>query len=65
MPRSRSGSRIDRHDHIGTGQLGLEAFRFILNDPRLVHIPKIIETEKSEDMHEDVENLRVLRGLIG
>jgi len=59
------GSRVDRHDHIGTGQLGLDAFRFILNDPRLVDVPKILETEKSEDMHEDVENLAVLRGLIG
>ena len=58
------GSRVDRHDHIGTGQLGLDAFGFILNDPRLVDVPKILETEKSEDMHEDVENLRVLRGLI-
>ena len=58
------GSRVDRHDHIGTGQLGLEAFGFILNDPRMVDVPKILETEKSEDMHEDVENLRVLRGLI-
>jgi deoxyribonuclease-4 len=58
------GSRVDRHDHIGTGQLGLEAFGFILNDPRLLGIPKILETEKSEDMHEDVENLRVLRSLI-
>ena len=29
------GSRVDRHDHIGTGQLGLDAFGFILNDPRL------------------------------
>lgn len=58
------GSRVDRHEHIGTGQLGLDAFGFILNDPRLVQVPKIIETEKSEDMHEDVENLRVLRSLI-
>jgi deoxyribonuclease IV len=58
------GSRIDRHDHIGTGQLGLDAFSFILNDPRLTHVPKILETEKSDDMHEDVENLRVLRGLV-
>ena len=58
------GSRVDRHDHIGTGQLGLDAFRFILNDPRLAGVPKILETEKSEDMHEDVENLAVLRGLI-
>ncbi len=58
------GSRVDRHDHIGTGQIGLDAFGFILNDPRLARVPKIIETEKSDDMHEDVENLRVLRELI-
>ncbi|MCX7706991.1 MAG: deoxyribonuclease IV, partial [Anaerolineae bacterium] len=58
------GSRVDRHDHIGTGELGLSAFGFFLNDPRLAHVPMILETPKSEDMHEDVENLRVLRGLI-
>jgi deoxyribonuclease-4 len=58
------GSRVDRHDHIGTGQLGLAAFGFILNDARLAQVPKILETEKSDDMHEDVENLRVLWGLI-
>ncbi len=58
------GSRVDRHDHIGTGELGLAAFSFFLNDPRLTHVPMILETPKSEDMHEDVENLRVLRGLI-
>lgn len=58
------GSRVDRHDHIGTGELGLAAFGFFLNDPRLARVPMILETPKSEDMHEDVENLRVLRGLI-
>lgn len=58
------GSRVDRHDHIGTGELGLSAFGFFLNDPRLARVPMILETPKSEDMHEDVENLRVLRGLI-
>ncbi len=58
------GSRVDRHDHIGTGQLGLDAFGFILNDPRLASVPKILETEKSEDMREDVTNLQVLRSLI-
>ncbi len=62
--RKGLGSRIDRHDHIGSGVLGLAAFGFILNDPRFVHVPKILETPKSEDMHEDVENLRVLRKLI-
>ena len=44
--------------------LGRDAFGFVLNDPRLAHIPKILETPKSEDMHEDVENLNVLRGLL-
>jgi len=58
------GSRVDRHDHIGTGLLGLEPFGFILNDRRFAAVPKILETPKSEDMHEDVENLRVLKALI-
>jgi deoxyribonuclease-4 len=57
-------SRVDRHDAIGTGLLGLAPFGFILNDPRFATVPMILETPKSEDMHEDVENLRVLRGLI-
>ncbi len=58
------GSHVDRHDHIGTGELGLAPFGFILNDDRFSQVPKILETPKSEDMHEDVENLRVLRSLI-
>jgi len=58
------GSRVDRHDHIGSGLLGLAAFGFILNDARFAGVPKLLETPKSEDMHEDVENLTVLRGLI-
>lgn len=58
------GSHVDRHDHIGTGELGTAPFGFILNDPRFAGVPKILETPKSEDMHEDVENLRVLRTLI-
>jgi deoxyribonuclease IV len=58
------GSRVDRHDHIGAGHIGLEGFRFLMNDPRLAGIPKILETEKSEDMHEDIENMDRLRSLI-
>ena len=58
------GSRVDRHDHVGTGQLGLAAFGLILNDSRFAQVAKILETPKSEDMHEDLENLKVLRGLI-
>jgi deoxyribonuclease-4 len=62
--RKALGSRVDRHDHIGKGMIGLEGFRMLVNDPRLATVPKILETEKSEDMHEDIENMNVLRSLI-
>jgi deoxyribonuclease-4 len=58
------GSRRDRHAHIGEGSVGLEAFRYFLNDPRFEEIPMLLETPKSKDMHEDVENLARLRTLI-
>ncbi len=57
------GSHVDRHEHIGAGMLGSEPFRLILNDARLASVPKILETPKSEDMHEDIENLTRLRGV--
>src|SRR3984893_3355173 len=59
------GSRVDRHEHIGKGQIGLNAFRFIMRDRRFRKIPKVLETPKGRKMREDVENLRTLRGLIG
>jgi deoxyribonuclease-4 len=58
------GARVDRHDHIGKGWLGLAAFRQVLNDRRWAKLPMALETPKSDDLHEDVENLRVLRGLL-
>ncbi|MGQ9599588.1 MAG: deoxyribonuclease IV [Anaerolineae bacterium] len=58
------GSRIDRHEHIGKGVLGLEPFRFLLNDPRFWGIPMTLETEKGPDLAEDKENLAVLRSLL-
>jgi deoxyribonuclease-4 len=58
------GSRVDRHEHIGKGLLGLEPFRFLLNDPRFRGIPMTLETEKSKDLAEDKENLAVLRSLL-
>ncbi len=58
------GSRKDRHEHIGQGRIGLDGFRWIVNDPRFVHVPMVLETPKSRDMHEDVENLRLLRSLV-
>ena len=58
------GSHGDRHEHIGKGMIGAAGFSFLMNDERFTHIPKILETPKSKDLHEDVENLKVLRGLI-
>jgi len=58
------GSRVDRHQHIGKGLLGLEPFRLLLNDPRFRGIPMTLETEKSKDLAEDKENLAVLRSLV-
>jgi deoxyribonuclease-4 len=58
------GSRVDRHEHIGKGKIGLEPFRHIVNDPRLKGLPGSLETPKSKDCHEDRENLQILRELI-
>jgi deoxyribonuclease-4 len=57
------GSRVDRHEHIGKGKIGLAAFEHIVRDPRLKRHPGCIETPKSKDLHEDRENLAVLRSL--
>ncbi len=58
------GSRVDRHEHIGKGAIGLTGFRILMNDNRLANVPKILETEKSDDMHEDVENMQLLKSLM-
>jgi deoxyribonuclease IV len=57
------GSRVDRHEHIGKGRIGREAFRHIVNDPRFRNHPGCLETPKSKDLHEDAENLAVLLSL--
>jgi deoxyribonuclease-4 len=56
-------SKVDRHEHIGKGQLGVEAFRMLMNDPRFAKVPKVLETPKGKDLAEDVINLTLLRGL--
>ncbi len=61
--KTERGSRVDRHDHIGKGQIGLDAFRFIMCDRRFRKIPKVLETPKGKDTSEDVINLRTLRRL--
>jgi len=60
------GSRVDRHDHIGEGELGLEPFRHLVNDPRFDKMPMYLETkkEKRDDVEMDVINLAVLKDLM-
>ena len=67
------GSRVDRHEHIGKGCLGLEPFRRLLNDPRFTGLPMLLETPKLETAASkrrsdadpwDTRNLRTLRKLI-
>jgi deoxyribonuclease-4 len=57
------GSRVDRHEHIGKGKIGLQAFRHLVNDCHFTNVPGCLETPKSDDLHEDVENLAALRSL--
>lgn len=59
------GSRVDRHEHIGRGRIGAEGFRSLVNDPRFAHHPMVLETPKSEDLHEDRENLQLLKSFLG
>jgi deoxyribonuclease IV len=66
------GSRVDRHEHIGQGYLGLEPFRRLVNDPRFRDVPMLLETPKTEGRAPnlvavdplDERNLNTLRGLI-
>jgi len=58
------GSKVDRHEHLGQGFIGLEGFRLLLNDKRLKKIPLVLETPKSEDDQADLMNLKVVKELI-
>lgn len=59
------GSRVDRHEHIGRGKLGVEPFRHLLHDRRFREVPMYLETPKGKERGEelDVINLRTLRSL--
>lgn len=58
------GSKVDRHEHIGKGEIGEEAFRLLMTDARFANIPKILETPKDKEMTEDFENLGLLRSYL-
>ncbi|WP_462323828.1 deoxyribonuclease IV [Desulfoplanes sp.] len=57
------GSRRDRHEHIGRGEIGLSGFSLLMRDERFVSIPMILETPKDKDLVMDRENLAVLKRL--
>jgi deoxyribonuclease IV len=54
------GSRVDRHEHIGQGEIGETGFQLLMQDSRLQHVPVIVETPESDDMHQ--VNVATLRG---
>ena len=58
------GSRVDRHEDIGKGAIGLDGFALIMNDPRFADIPKILETPQGENLEHDKENIAALLQLI-
>jgi deoxyribonuclease-4 len=58
------GSRVDRHEHIGKGKIGLDGFKNLLNDKRFAGMPMTLETPKSDNLAEDRENLQILRSLM-
>jgi len=57
------GSRVDRHETIGKGTIGLEAFEMLMNDTRLYDIPKILETPKNS-LEDDLYNMDLLKNLL-
>lgn len=58
------GSRIDRHENLGQGKIGLDAFCWIIRSRMLAQIPKILETPKGKDLAEDVAAMKLLRSFL-
>jgi deoxyribonuclease IV len=61
--KAARGSKLDRHEHIGQGNIGIEPFRRLLNDPRFAHCAFIAETP-IDDPGDDERNVRVLKSLV-
>ena len=58
--KAARGSKLDRHQHIGQGTIGLEPFRWLLNDPRIAHAAFIAETPIDEPL-DDLKNIEALK----
>ena len=61
--KTAPGSRVDRHARIGEGELGIEAFRALVNDPRLAGIPALLETPATEKVRPYAAEIALLKGL--
>ena len=61
--KAARGSKLDRHQHIGKGSIGLKPFRRLLNDPRLAHAAFIAETPIDEPL-DDLTNVKALKALV-
>ena len=61
--KAARGSKLDRHQHIGQGTVGLEAFRRLLNDPQFKHSAFIAETPIDEP-GDDLRNIETLKSLV-
>ncbi len=61
--KAARGSKLDRHQHVGKGTIGLEPFRWLLNDPRLKHAALIAETPVDEP-GDDLRNVETLKSLV-
>jgi len=57
-------SRVDRHWHIGEGNIGLDGFKLLLNHPAFKDVPKVMETPKKTE-EDDTKNMKVVRSLVG
>jgi deoxyribonuclease-4 len=58
------GSKVDRHEHIGQGEIGPSGFVNIVNDPAMATVAMILETPKGDDLQEDIDNLKLLRSMV-
>jgi deoxyribonuclease-4 len=61
--KAACGSKLDRHQHIGKGMIGLESFRWLLNDPRVAHAAFIAETPIDEPL-DDLKNIEALKSCV-
>ncbi len=61
--KAARGSKLDRHQHIGQGSIGLEPFRWLLNDPKTAHAAFIAETPIDEPL-DDLRNVEALKALV-